>query len=368
MKIGLFGGTFNPVHNEHVNIAKFAIKELKLDKLIVLPTNITPLKDGKITASSIDRYNMCRLAFENMPKVEVSAYELDKGGVSYTYLTCQEFKSRYPQDDLYFVLGGDMYENFKLWKNPEEILKCVTLAVCSREKSIKLRDIPAVKFSYIGAKVSSTHIRTLAVLGEDIGEYVPKKVEDYIIVNRVYLNEKFLQVKKYITNKRWKHTVGVAVTATENCARYNISEDKAIAASVYHDCAKSLSLESEELKGLTCDADVPPQVIHQYAGAYLAEHIFGVNDIDILNAVRYHCSGRENMTNIEQLIFISDMIEEGRDFDGVNKLRRIFKEDTKKGLYACLKRQVEFLNEKKGKIYYLTQKALNYLEEQKDDE
>lgn len=368
MKIGLFGGTFNPVHNEHVNIAQAAINELKLDKLIIIPTNITPLKDGKITASNIDRYNMCCLAFQDISKVEVSDYELDKGGISYTYLTCQEFKTQYPKDQLYFIVGGDMYENFKCWKNPEEILKCVTLAVCSREKPIKLNDIHAVKFSYIGAKLSSTHIRSLAVIGEDISEYVPIAVKDYIVTKKVYIHEKFLQVKKYITEKRWKHTVGVAVTAIENCARYGVSEDKAITAAVYHDCAKNLNSDSAELNGFICTGNIPKNVLHQYYGAYVAEHIFGVSDKDVLNAIRYHCSGRENMSPIEQLILISDMIEEGRDFDGVDKLRQVFKEDEKKALYACLKRQIEFLNQKKSDIYPLTQRALDYLEEHKNDE
>ena len=359
MKIALFGGSFNPVHKEHVNILSCAVRELGLDKVVVMPSFSTPNKGGKIMASCIDRLNMCRLAFGD--KAEVSTFETERGGISYSYITCKEFRKKYPNDDLYFIVGADMYENFRLWKNPEEILSYVTLAVCSREQPLQLGEIPAVKFSYVGAKISSTKIRTLAAIGEDIEEYVGKSVANYIKENNLYKIEGLSEAKKYVSEKRWEHILGVSVFAAANCARYGISEETAIKAAVYHDCAKNLNPDSPELKGFVCPEGVPPPVVHQFAGAYMAEHFFKVTDADILNAIKYHTTGRENMSDLEKLIFISDMLEEGRTFSGVEDLRKAFAEDTEKGLYVIYEFVLKYLKAKNEPIYPLTEKGFEYL-------
>ena len=100
-----------------------------------------------------------------------------------------------------------------------------------------------------------------------------------------------------------------------------------------HDCAKFLGADAPELKGFKCPENVPPPVVHQFSGAYVAEHTFGVKDEAVLNAIRYHTSGRENMSGLDKLIFLSDLLEEGRDYNGVEELREIFKKD----IDECLK-------------------------------
>ncbi len=122
MKIAIYGGAFNPVHNEHINIARAAITQLGLDKIIVVPTAISPHKKGCMTARGKDRLQLCRLAFCGLPEVEVSDYELKRGGISYSYVTCRHFKKLYKDDELYFILGADMLQSFRFWKEPLEIL------------------------------------------------------------------------------------------------------------------------------------------------------------------------------------------------------------------------------------------------------
>ena len=112
MKIAIFGGAFNPVHREHVHLARTAIEELGLDKLIIMPTAISPHKRGKAMADFFQRFEMCRLAFRELKQAEVSNYELTRGGVSYTYLTCEHFASLYPDAERYLLIGADMLENF----------------------------------------------------------------------------------------------------------------------------------------------------------------------------------------------------------------------------------------------------------------
>ena len=131
-RIAIFGGTFNPVHREHVSLCKKAIEELNLDKLIVMPTFMPPHKHI-VPAPPADRLNMLKIAFLGAEKIEINDYEIKNGGKSYTYLTVEHFRDIYPDDELYFLVGGDMLTDFKTWRYPERILKSVKLAVFFRE-------------------------------------------------------------------------------------------------------------------------------------------------------------------------------------------------------------------------------------------
>lgn len=376
MKIAIYGGAFNPVHTEHVNIALAARNELGLDKIIVIPTNISPHKNGVLSARGKDRLEMCRLAFSGIEGAEVSDVELKRGGVSYSYVTCRYIKKRYPADELYFIIGEDMLESFAFWKEPEEILKCVTLAVCARgdgagidEKINKLSQRfkkEIINFGYKGKSVSSTRARALAALGEDVAGIVPEKVRLYIRKHKLYELKELSGVKKYLTEERWRHTVRVAVFAAEHCRAAGVYEIDAITAAALHDCAKYLPPDAPELKGFVTPGGVPDTVLHQYGGAYVAEHTFGIKDRDILNAIKYHSSGRENMSNLEKLIYLADLLEEGRTFDGVEYLR----EKLKSGLDACLlaafEHQLEYLKSSGKRVYPLTERAYKYLKNNVD--
>ncbi len=270
-----------------------------------------------------------------------------------------------------------MLDNFSAWKYPERILNAVTLAVCARvdgaalESSLKNFEAKfnkkAVAFNYVGKDVSSTKIRTLLALGEK-PEGINKQVYDYIKGNNIYELPRIAEVKSMLTEKRWRHTVGVCLMAAQNCARLNVPESKAITAAALHDCAKYLTADSPLLKGFECEKGVPEQVIHQFSGAFVAERHFGVTDKDILNAIKYHTSGRAEMSDLEKLIYLCDMLEGSRNFDGVEELRQIFKQDIDKCLFAALKHQIEYLNSSGEKIYPLTEQAYLYLKGKKYDE
>ena len=371
MKIALYGGAFNPVHNEHINIVKAAIESLGLDKVIVIPTAVSPHKKGVMTASPRDRLKLCRLAFEGMQNVEVSDYEIKRGGVSYSYVTCRHFKKLYENDELYFIIGADMLKSFHLWKQPEDILKCVTLTVCARENEAELQSYikifrqnfksEIVNFGYVGKSVSSTKVRTLAALGEDTAGLTSEKVRLYIKNKELYALKELWKVKDYLKKERWEHTVRVAVKAAENSRAAGVYEIDAITAAALHDCAKYLSLDAEELKGFTLKGDVPEAVVHQFTGAYVAEHTFGIKDENILNAIRYHSTGRENMSALEKLIYLADLLEEGRDFDGVQALRQKLKRGLNECMKAALEHQLNYLISTGKPVHPLTQRAYDYI-------
>ncbi len=380
MRIAVFGGSFDPVHREHIRLAQAAIEELKLDKLFVMPAHTPPHKQGKILSLNEDRLEMCRLAFADQPKVEVSDYEISRGGTSYTYLTCQYFRELYPTAEIFWLVGTDMLYDFPTWKKPENILQNVTLAVCARAELSEWEEEARRKFfarfgknfvviSYNGADVSSTEIRVLAGAGMRLTDFVPLEIALYIEKKELYLIPFAKQALSLEKELRRAHSIRVAKLAATRAVQLHIPERKAIQAALLHDCAKNLPIDSPYLAGFTFLeewGDVPPSVLHQYTGAYVAEKQFQVTDEEVLNAIRYHTSGRPNMEKLETLIFLADMIEEGRNYDGVEILRELFW--SKEGLDACLeealRQTLEFLKTKKEKIYPLTEKAYLFLRQQ----
>lgn len=369
MKILLFGGAFNPVHNEHVAILKAALQKLECDKVIIMPTAVSPHKGGLISAPPADRLEMCRIAFEGLG--EVSDFEVNKGGASYSYITCDYLRHKYPDADIYFLMGADMLAYFPQWVYPERILKIATPAVCARHGSAdvaaacrQLKEqfgVDAVTIGYTGSAVSSTRVRVRASLGADIAPYVPPAIADYIGKHGLYVMPELVKARKLMSEKRAAHTLRVAFMAAENCRRLGIPEKKAVVTAALHDAAKNLKLSDRLLKGFVPPEGVPESVMHQYSGAYLAEHVFGVTDEDMLNAIRYHTSGRPGMSPLEKLIFLSDMLEEGRDFDGADELRAEFARDIDACLEHALGRELEYLRAEGKEIYPLTQQAYDYI-------
>ena len=136
MRRAIFGGSFDPVHKGHVSLVSELKKALELDEIIVMPTGISPFKKDmeRRPASGADRLEMCRLAFADMPFATVSDYEISRVGVSYTFDTVRHFRSLYPNDKLFWLVGGDMLKSFDRWKNWQEILSMCTLAAVSRQK------------------------------------------------------------------------------------------------------------------------------------------------------------------------------------------------------------------------------------------
>ena len=384
MRIGIFGGSFDPVHSEHLRLAKAAIESLALDKLYVLPAHTPPHKQGKRLSSNAARLELCRLAFAGVEKAEVSDYEIEQGGTSYTYLTCRHFKEIHKDAELFFLVGTDMLRDFPTWRNPDDILENATLAVCARDEKEgwfeRESEIFEKRFGkkfalihYNGAPVSSTYIRVLAAAKLPLTPYVDERVESYIYEKGLYEIPRANEALALQKPSRAAHSIRVAITAAKRATSLGIAEEKAACAALFHDCAKNLSLDSPLLDGFAIPkawGEVPEPVLHQFTGAYVAEHAFGITDEEVLDAIRFHTSGKEDMTELGALIFLADMVEEERRYDGVEVLRALYwketpKVESRRYLYECLrealKRTVEYLEEKGGAVYPLTKRAYAFL-------
>lgn len=369
-KIGVFGGTFNPVHKEHVTIAKIAIEALSLDKLIIMPTFMPPHKNG-IPAPVQDRIKMLELAFSGVDGVEISDMEAKRQGKSYTYQTLECIAQKETGAKLFFIVGADMLVDFKTWRNPDRILSLATLCCFGREKFNvdyqKEREYfqktfgkEFVTLPYDGGADCSTAIRIYASLGISLTDMVSEDVEKYIKEKALYSGGKIEEfLKESLTKKRLLHTARVTVCALRRAKEFGVDEKKITTACLIHDCAKYLSYKS--FADFTLPDGVPEPVIHSFLGAYVAKEVLGVDDEEILDAVRYHTSGKANMSNLGKLLFVADMVEDGRNYDGVEELRKAFESKSLDECFkACLKEEMIHLLNKGGEIFVETKNAYDY--------
>jgi len=190
-------------------------------------------------------------------------------------------------------------------------------------------------------------------------------VAEYIQKNGVYRIENAALALSLEKETRRAHSLRVAEVAAKRASGLKISERKAIAAALFHDCAKNLGEDSPYLSGFVLPTEwgkVPQEVVHQFAGAYVAEKAFDVTDREILNAIAYHTSARENMGELEKLIFLADMIEPSRSYEGVEILRDLFWQGDSLDLCLeeALRQTLVFLKRKGGEIFPLTVAAYQF--------
>ncbi len=198
-KIAVFGGTFNPIHNGHMHLAKRFAKMIGAQRVLLIPTYQPPHKHAPNLAPGRDRLAMCRLACEGNI-FEVSDIELKRRGRSYTADTLRELKKRNPDSELYLITGEDMFLTLKQWYEAETIFRLAVLCAAPRSGD-GLRSL--LDYAEIlereGAKtfirnieylpISSTMVRNAVRDGKSISELVPPKVADYIAENKLYLEQ-----------------------------------------------------------------------------------------------------------------------------------------------------------------------------------
>ena len=389
LKIGIYGGTFDPPHIGHVTAAAEASIELSLDKLLVIPAAIPPHKLLPEDAPSAEaRLEMTKRAMAGVEKVCISDIEISRGGKSYTVDTLMALRDRHPEDEFFLLMGTDMLLSFETWRSFETILEMSVLAVFTRrngEEDTVKRAAEKLIYKY-GAKViyvphdafeaSSSDVRRLLPRrrGRD---YLPEAVYEYIIKNRIYgakADFEWLRNKAYSMLKpsRIPHVTGCEQEAVRLAERWSADAEKAREAAILHDITKKEPL-SEQLKlcagyGIMTDGDElkNSKLLHAMTAAAIAEHEFGSSS-EVVNAIKWHTTGREDMTLLEKIIFIADYIEPNRDFEGLDHLRSLAYEDIDEALLSALEMSLEDMKEHSIVPHGRTQCAVNWLRDKLKD-
>ncbi|MBQ7134222.1 MAG: nicotinate (nicotinamide) nucleotide adenylyltransferase [Ruminococcus sp.] len=197
MKIAIFGGSFNPIHNAHIKLALRFVDEISLDKVIFVPTFITPLKDNSFVVEPMHRLKMCELALSEYEKFEVSDVEIKREGLSYTSDTIAYFKEKYYDAEIYFIMGADMFVTLESWHEFQYIFDNVTVLtaprddcnykeLCDKFSEYKKYNCKAhITEEYI-EDLSSTFIRDMIIDNKDVSAYLNHDVISYITQHDLY--------------------------------------------------------------------------------------------------------------------------------------------------------------------------------------
>lgn len=351
-RIGIMGGTFDPIHNGHINMAKSAMQEYHLDKVIFLTSGNPPHKKDKKVLDAKIRHIMVKRAICGIENFEPCDWEVCRKEYSYTLTTLLHFKEVYPESEIFFIIGGDSLRDFWKWYKPEEILKLCTILVYDRSGGTLKSDFAKVIH---GEKIdiSSTKIREMAASGEDISHLVPQSVDEFIKRNNLYKKEQDFEEKlrSMLVPDRFSHSLGVRDTAVEMAKVFGADTQKAELAGLLHDNAKNM----DNLYDRCIDLEVPlddfelktPAIVHAKLGAETAKCEFGITDPEIIDAIRWHSIGKPDMSLLQKIIFVADLAEPGRKFPELELLRELAFSDIDKAFYECVRRTVA-VNEKRN--------------------
>ena len=393
MKIGIYGGTFNPPHLGHLAAARAAIAALELDRLMLVPAAIPPHKElPEGTPPPADRLAMAGKLADALllPKVaEVDSLEMDRPGPSYTADTVELIHSREPEAQLWLLVGSDMFLTLHTWKEPERILKYASVCAFHRTQEDEAARFAAQKARLerdYGARVqlipvpglveiSSTRLRELLARGEG-REYLHPSVYGYILLHGLYgthadlrhLELPELRACSYamMREKRVAHVQGVEEEAVRLARRWGADETMARRAGILHDCTKYLELEDQlalcRKYGVELDAleQQAVKLLHSKTGACIARAVFGEPD-EVYWAIFWHTTAKADMTTLEKILYVADYMEPNRDFEGVERLRALAYEDLDRALLLGVETTIQEMIDRQLPIHSNTLAARDWL-------
>lgn len=350
-RIGIFGGSFNPIHCGHIQAALAFRDALSLNAVHFIPAASPPHKELPTgSPSGSERFSMLRLAVSGIPGFLADDRELRRGGKSYTIDTLRELRAEYPNAELFCLMGTDMFLRFTQWRDPASICMLSTPVVILRATSDRQR------FSALEAQaatitrrysrkpiilqneileITSTTVRRMLAF-QCAGRYLPDGVERLIQKENFYDVRRDLRALSFdalravslslLEPNRISHVCGCCEVARALARRYGADETDAARAAVLHDITKALDRENQLLLCKRFQVDTNPferrhyKLLHAKTGAAIARDVFGENEA-VCSAIRWHTSGRADMSLLEKVIYIADYVEDNRSFPGVERLR-----------------------------------------------
>ncbi|QUO38285.1 nicotinate (nicotinamide) nucleotide adenylyltransferase [Dysosmobacter sp. Marseille-Q4140] len=394
MKIGVYGGTFNPPHLGHLTAARAVFDLLKLDKLLLVPVGLPPhkaLPAGSPTAEQ--RLEMTRLAAEQLglgDRVQVLDLELRRQGKSYTADTLSQIRELYPEAELWLLMGTDMFLTLQTWHEPEAIFALAGIAAFGRTEE-DTEELFSVQREYLYRTYPDARIFTLTIpgvvdisstelreqLSADRGaNLLAPAVYGYILREGLYgtgAELKHLPLSKlrpvalsYLKHKRIPHVLGTEQEAIRLAERYGADVEKARVGALLHDCTKKLDMEAQlalcRHYGIQLDEleQKALKLLHAKTGAAIARDVFGVDE-EIYSAILWHTTGHANMTLLEKILYLADYIEPSRDFPGVDKLRAVCYKNLDAGLLMGLEMTIGEMNAMGNPVHHATIEARDAL-------
>ena len=339
-KIGLFGGSFDPIHKAHVDIAKLAIEQFNLDEVQLIPTKNNPWKDSSC-ASSSSRVEMIELATLNETKITMNPIELnmDTSTKNYTIDTIEMLKQANPDVQYYYIMGMDQANLFGKWKDASKISQLVQLVAFQRGGYI-IDPLPLDEYHFLVLDNVPVYASSSDVRNGHI-EMLDPLVLKYITQNGLYLET---IVACRMKEKRWKHTCSVAKLAAEIAYSNGLNQQQAYIAGMFHDIAKEMEYEKLHLimqNHYSQYLDKPVALWHQWVSRYVSEHEYLIDDEVILKAIEHHTTVSIDISPIGKCVYVADKLDPLRGYDSSSQIE-ICKKDIQEGFRNSLIEFYEF--------------------------
>lgn len=344
-KVALFGGSFDPVHTDHVNIAIACHKQLGFDEVWMLPAYLNPFKK-KQNSPVVDRLAMLRIIEKKYSFMRINEYEIKNNKPTYTYETISYLIENYPDFEFSFIMGSDQLDNFEKWNNFSEIISLMPFKVFLRSEEYNRQVVEKYNlevFRFNNNLLSSTNIRNLIDLNKQIPE-----INYYVNYNLLYLHER---MEIHMDQDRFFHCLNVGSMAKQLAIKHGVNEKKAFIAGTLHDITKRWDKKTASwylkryLPGLMNE---PIQVWHSFTGYLHLEKDWLIKDQEILQAVFNHTVGSTEMSLLDMVVFCADKISAERDYPNVDYFRNLCFENLEQGFLELLKMQYEQATLKHG--------------------
>ncbi len=346
MKIGLFGGSFDPVHIGHRKLVEEVNKQLQFDLIYIIPTRTNPWKATSYFTSN-QRKEMLEIAFSHMGNVLINTIELDSTDeINYTITTLENIKQKHKNDSLYYMVGMDQVEKFDKWYKADEISKLVSLVCVKRVGYQPNKNIDKYNFIMIDTienNYSSTRVHNLHIGDLDL------KVLHYLCQNGLFLDK---IVSSVLSKKRFLHSQSVANLARDIALANGLDSHAAYIAGMFHDIAKEESKE-DTLNLMNAHfkehLDSSPAVYHQWTSAYRTMHTYGIHNKSVLQAIENHTTAHINMQPLDMCVYVADKYDPLRNYDSSKEIA-LAKTDIVAGFKQCLIDFYEYASSKNIEI------------------
>jgi len=385
MKLAILGGSFNPVHIGHLILAETVLLEFEYDRVILIPTYQSPFKIDAQGGSPKDRMDMLTASIAGDPHFTVEDTEIKRKGISYTIDTIKDIINRYhPTGKPALILGDDLICDFNKWKSAEEIAELADIIIANRIPSGSMDfPYPHRRLNNTIIEISSEYIRD-QIKNQGIWRYlVPQSACKIIEERRLYdykprynkesaLETLILRIENTVHNSvnasRFVHSRNVALLSWDLCKRFGLDPLKGYLAGISHDICKSMDDEDiimfakKDGQDISKQEKKKPSLLHGRAGAIFVQEKFGINDDAIIEAIRLHTVGDENMGDLAKVVYIADKIEVSRH-DVDPELRRLSRTAGLEELFSIvLDKTVEYLRSSQTDISPSTLNLLNAMQ------
>jgi len=377
------GGSFNPIHSRHLQIAESALTEAELSRVFLLPSGNPPHKQAGLEPAE-DRYEMTRLGAAGKKGLAVSRMELDRQGVIYTVDTLGLLRRQYPYATFDYIIGEDTLLDLPNWRTPDKDFGMCRFLVCRRpgfltENHSARQDLEArgAQFRYLSlppVAISSTGIREALANGRHPPE-LPPQVMEYIRLMGLYGTpasppngkELYARLRGSLNEKRLLHSLLVAHTARLLARKHCLDENAAALSGLLHDCAKGLLLS--QLQDLCGEYGLMPDeeagqsegLLHGPVGAEIAKRDYGVADPLVLSSIACHTTGKVGMTPMDMVLFLADKMEPSRRYPSLETIRSLSETSLHAATRLALLRTLQHVKEKNTTPCPVTRQTADWL-------